>query len=154
MREYATGDLGHIDDAGHIRLAGRSKNLLITSFGRNISPEWVEASLLAQPAILQAVVCGEARPWLAAIIVPMPGASGDAVAAAIAAANASLPDYARICGWLASPPFTLENGLATGNGRPKRDAILARHAAEVATLYRNDSLTDNTMHKEPADVLL
>ena len=110
--------------------------------------------LLAQPAILQAVVCGEARPWLAAIIVPMPGASGDAVAAAIAAANAGLPDYARIGGWLASPPFTLENGLATGNGRPKRDAILARHAAEVATLYRNDSLTDNTMHKEPADVLL
>lgn len=154
LHEYATGDLGHIDGAGHIRLAGRSKNLLITSFGRNISPEWVEASLLAQPAILQAVVCGEARPWLAAIIVPMPGASGDAVAAAIAAANTGLPDYARIGGWLASPPFTLENGLATGNGRPKRDAILARHAAEVATLYRSDSITDNTMHKEPADVLL
>jgi long-chain acyl-CoA synthetase len=149
-RSYATGDLGSLDAAGHIRLSGRRKNLLITSFGRNVSPEWVEAALLAQPAILQAVVCGEARPWLAAIVVPMPGVPAAALTAAIDAANAGLPDYARVGRWIASPPFTHQNGLATGNGRPRRAAILERHAAELAALYESEDITE----KETAHVLL
>lgn len=153
-RAYATGDLGEVDAAGHIRLAGRIKNLLITSFGRNISPEWVEASLTAQPAILQAVVCGDARPWLTAVIVPLPGLPAEAVAAAIAIANARLPDYARIGSWVASPPFTLENGLATGNGRPRRDAILVRHAAELDALYASPPPAEITTKKEIDNVLL
>jgi acyl-CoA synthetase (AMP-forming)/AMP-acid ligase II len=143
--EFATGDLGHIDAAGHLRLSGRRKNLLITSFGRNIAPEWAESVLLAQPAILQAVVMGDARPWLGAVLVPAPGADADALAAAVAAVNAGLPDYARIGAWLAVPPFTLANGQATGNGRPVRAAILSHHAAALAALY-----TD----KETADVVL
>jgi long-subunit acyl-CoA synthetase (AMP-forming) len=137
---FATGDLGHLDSEGHLHLSGRRKNLLITSFGRNIAPEWVEASLLAQPAILQAVVSGDARPWLSAVLVAAPGADASALAAAVAITNAGLPDYARIGHWLtADAPFSLANGLATGNGRPRREAILARYAEALAVRYLDSS---------------
>lgn len=132
---FRTGDLGHVDARGHLHLDGRRKNLLITSFGRNVSPEWVEAALLAEPAILQAVVVGDGQPALAALIVPLPGTPADRVDEAVARANRSLPDYARIGQWRAIPPFTAENGLATGNGRPLRERILERHAGEIATLH-------------------
>lgn len=132
--EFATGDLGEFARNGHLRLAGRRKNLLITSFGRNISPEWVEAVLLAQPAILQAVVSGEAQATLSAVLVPLPGTSDAELAAAVAAANLRLPDYARIGRWQRSAPFSAANGLATGNGRPRRDAIIDRFAATSAAL--------------------
>ncbi len=143
--EFPTGDLGAFAANGHLQLSGRRKNLLITSFGRNVAPEWVEAALLAQPAIAQAVVAGEARPWLAALIVPMPAADTAAVAAAVACANAGLPDYAQVRGWSAVAPFTPGNGQATGNGRPMRGAILSHHAAALAALYEA---------KEPHDVVL
>lgn len=133
--EFATGDLGHLDDDGFLHLEGRRSNVLITGFGRNISPEWVEAALLARPEIAQAVVVGEARPWLAALLVPMPGVPEDAVAAAVAAANESLPDYARVRGWRVCPPFTAENGLATGNGRPRRAAIAEHGREAIESIY-------------------
>ena len=145
---YATGDLGHCDDAGHLHLSGRRKNLLITSFGRNVSPEWVEAALLAQPQIAQAIVAGDGQPALAGIIVPFPGATPADVTAAIERANAGLPDYARLNGWIAAAPFTPQNGLLTGNGRPVRATILNRYAADLAALHCDASTQETT------DVLL
>ena len=139
---FPTGDLGHFDEAGHLRLSGRRKNLLITSFGRNISPEWVEAALVAQPEIAQIVVAGDARNVLAAIVVPFPGVTHEQVSAAIARANEQLPDYARVGHWLEAAPFSLQNGLATGNGRPIRAAILDHYAAQIAALYPNEENTD------------
>lgn len=133
--DFATGDLGELDAKGHLLLSGRRKNLLITSFGRNISPEWVESVLLAQPAIAQAAVMGDARPWLSAVLVASPGATPAQLDAAVAQANSTLPDYARVGGWIAGPPFTLHNGQATGNGRPLRSTIAAHHAAALAALY-------------------
>ena len=139
---FPTGDLGHFDEAGHLHLSGRCKNLLITSFGRNISPEWVEAALVAQPEIAQTVVAGDARSALAAIVVPFPGVSREQIATAITRANAHLPDYARIGHWLEAAPFNLQNGLSTGNGRPVRSAILDHYAAQIAALYPNEENTD------------
>jgi long-chain acyl-CoA synthetase len=130
--EFASGDLGQRDGDGFLQLSGRRSNLIITAYGRNIAPEWVEAALLAQPEIAQAIVTGEARPWLAALLVPQRGAD---LAAAVARANATLPDYARIGDWLTCAPFTPGNGLATGNGRPVRAAILRQHADALASLY-------------------
>jgi len=133
--EFATGDLGHLDSSGHLHLSGRRSNLLITAFGRNISPEWVESVLLAQSAITQAVVVGDAQPCLCAVLVPLPGTTADQVSAAVVLANAALPDYARLGFWLISEPFTLQNKLATGNGRPIRNVIAQHHASAIAALY-------------------
>lgn len=123
----ATGDLGVLDDDGRVRLLGRKSNLIITSFGRNISPEWVEAVLTGQPAIAQALVEGDGHRALRALIVPASSTAN--VAEAIAQANATLPEYARIERWRLGRPFTPLDGTLTGNGRLRRPEILAREAA-------------------------
>jgi len=141
---YATGDLGGFDGDGHLHLSGRRKNLLITSFGRNVSPEWVESVLLAQPQIAQTLVAGDGRPALAAVVVPFPGVSYSDVAAAIGRANAALPDYARLGGWIEAEPFTPHNRMLTGNGRPVRAAILDRYAADLAALYHEQPIKETS----------
>lgn len=119
---YATGDLGQIDKDGFITVKGRSKNVLITSYGRNVSPEWVEASLLSQPEILQAFVYGDAQPYLSALIVPVSPQMD--IAEAVNRANATLPDYARVHHISITTPFTRQDGTLTSNGRMRRPHIL------------------------------
>lgn len=136
---WPTGDTGYLDSDGYLHLTGRKRNIFITSFGRNVAPEWVERELTIQPAIAQAAVFGEARPWNAAIIVPRLLAGVDtqtAVAEAIAAANKLLPDYARVAKWIvASEPFTPQNGLLTANGRLRRSEILSQYEVQLNELY-------------------
>lgn len=119
---FNTGDLGEFDADGFLKVTGRKKNVLITSYGRNISPEWVEATLLAQPAIAQVIIYGDAKPDLSALVVPSSPQAD--VADAIEGANAALPDYAQVKEFQISSPFTVENGLLTGTGRPRRDQIM------------------------------
>jgi long-subunit acyl-CoA synthetase (AMP-forming) len=131
-----TGDLGHFDADGFLYISGRRKNLLISSYGRNISPEWVESELSLCPSIAQSMVIGDAQPFVAAIVVPRNGSSAADVARDIAATNAGLPDYARIGRFIcAAEPFTGANQSLTDNGRLRRDVIFARHGAQIAALY-------------------
>ena len=121
----ATGDLGRIDDAGRLWIEGRKSALIVTSHGRNVSPEWVEGVLMRQPAIFQAMVRGDGRATLDALVVPSsPGADIDA---AVAAANLALPAYAHVARWKVVAPFTPTTGLLTGNGRLRRAAIDAAY---------------------------
>jgi long-subunit acyl-CoA synthetase (AMP-forming) len=131
----ATGDLGRIDADGFLHIDGRRRNVLITSFGRNVSPEWVETELQASPAIAHAVVLGDGQPALAAVLWPASPQTGDGeLAQAVARANERLPDYARIGHWhRGRAPFTTAAGLATANGRPRRDAIAMLHADALPT---------------------
>ena len=130
---YATGDIGRIDDDGFLYIEGRRKNVYITSYGRNVSPEWVESLLTAHPAISQVVVYGEAKPYSTAVIV---SPQLQAIPAAIAQINQQLPDYARIGAHvLATAPFSLANGQLTGTGRPKRDAIYQAYAHSIDECY-------------------
>ena len=132
----ATGDLGHLDDDGYLYVDGRKKDILITSYGRNVSPEWPEAVLAGTGAVAQAVVMGDAQPHLAALLVPSgPGVGAAELQQAVDRANADLPDYAQVRSWIAVPPFTPANGLATANGRPRRALIQAQYAARIATLF-------------------
>lgn len=127
-----TGDIGSLDDDGYLTISGRKSNLLITAFGRNIAPEWVESELLAQPEIGQAVVFGEGATELCAVIVPSRGdLPPEALQAAVGRANDRLPTYARIGRWSGSRPFELARGELTGNGRPRRAVLRDTHQAFI-----------------------
>lgn len=133
----ATGDLGHIDADGFVHITGRRKNVFITSFGRNVSPEWVESELLQHPAFAQAIVHGEAQPFNVAIVWPRRADPDDAsLLEALGDVNRGLPDYAQIRDIVrADAPFSFADGLLTSNGRPRRDAILARYRAAIDARY-------------------
>jgi long-chain acyl-CoA synthetase len=132
-----TGDIGYMDNDGFLFINGRKKNIFITSFGRNVSPEWVESALLNSPEIVQVCVFGEAKPWNIAVIVTKPETSSLLVSRAIEETNKQLPDYARITKWLfADAPFSVKNSQLTPNGRLKRDAISAAYQEKMNDLYK------------------
>ena len=138
--EWATGDLGEFDADGYLYVRGRLRNLYITSYGRNVAPEWVEREIAQSPAVRHVMVHGEARPWAVALVVPArEEVTADAIGRAIAAANRRLPDYAQVRRWArVDAPFTLADGLLTANGRLRRAAIVERHAALIESLYRDE----------------
>ena len=136
---WHTGDLGYLDGDGFLYLTGRKRNVFITAFGRNVSPEWVESELVLEDALLQAAVFGEARPWNLAIVVPTPGADPQSVTGALARANARLPDYARVSRWAcADEPFTPGNGLLSGTGRVRRQAVYRVYRQRIESLYQEE----------------
>jgi len=132
----ATGDLGFIDADGYLHITGRKKNIFITSFGRNVAPEWIERELVARAPILQAAVFGESRPFNTAIIVAHAAATQQAVTQALEEVNRQLPDYARVSAWIpAREPFTPHNGLSTPNGRLRRSEIFGAYADRINASY-------------------
>ncbi|GHB21879.1 AMP-binding protein [Salinicola rhizosphaerae] len=132
IERWPTGDLGEWQDAT-LHLKGRRRQVFITAYGRNVDPAWVEAELTAEPVIAQAWVYGEAQPANRALLVPgSDTVSEEALQAAVARANERLPDYARISRWRVSAPFTPLNGLATANGRLRREALETAHADWLA----------------------
>ncbi|MBL4681475.1 MAG: AMP-binding protein [Pseudomonadales bacterium] len=122
---YPTGDLGSIDDEGFVYITGRKKNVFITSFGRNVNPEWVESALTQQAAISQAFIFGESKSHNLALIWLRFPQSESEIEQMVNSANAELPDYARASAFIVVDE-NLSNDLVTPNGRLKRDLVLAR----------------------------
>jgi len=144
----ATGDLGTLDSDGFLHIEGRRKYLLISSFGRNISPEWVESELLGDGSLADCVVFGDARPYCVALLCPRDESLGDAaIRRIVERCNEALPDYARVRAWHRLPqPLAATGGLLTDNGRPKRDAIGARYGETIEALYRAGAVADSFEH--------
>ena len=140
---WPSGDLGDIDEQGYVHIRGRKKNVLISAYGRNISPEWVETTLGNQPAIRQCVVLGDGEPSLWAVLWPVHEHTPDTtLQAAVDRANTTLPDYARITRWTRGrAAFSVESGYATANGRPRREAIRDAHAQLLPTDSSSPLLT-------------
>ena len=65
-----TGDIGELDEDGHLKITDRKKDIIVFSGGDNLSPARVEGFLTLEPAISQAMVYGDKRPYLVAILVP------------------------------------------------------------------------------------
>jgi long-chain acyl-CoA synthetase len=129
----ATGDLAEIDADGYVYIRGRLRNIFITSFGRNVSPEWIERELAHEPAIRHALAIGEGRPDVRALVCPAkPELEQTAIVRAVEHANERLPDYARVRHIVRMPETpTFSNGLLTANGRLRREQILERFGALV-----------------------
>lgn len=156
----ATGDLGEIDAEGYLKITGRKKEIIVTSAGKNIAPAQLEALLTADPLIAQAVVIGDARNFLTALIVP----SADALQAELAARKITLsspaeanahPDVValyqqHIEGRLASVshyeqirkfvlldrPLSVEQGEMTLTLKLRRKAIQQNFAEAIEKLYQ------------------
>ncbi|MFM4835910.1 AMP-dependent synthetase/ligase [Aeromonas veronii] len=135
--QIATGDLGHLDEEGYLHITGRKKNVQITAFGRNFSPEWVEAEAQLCPAIARIVVFGDGQPANVALIQPLPGKEAD-LPRQIAGLNQRLPDYARLHHWL---PVALDQhpGLLTANGRPRRNEIYQHFSRQISQCLTGES---------------
>ena len=67
---FYTGDLGHVDEDGYVWITGRKKELIVTAAGKNIAPVLLESLLTEAPLIDQALVIGDGRNYLTALIVP------------------------------------------------------------------------------------
>ena len=132
-----TGDLGNVDESGFVHLRGRKKNLLISSYGRNISPEWIESEILTHPGIQQCVVVGDARPYCCALIyADSKQVSDDDIQQWLDRVNPTLPDYAQVLCWLRiAQPLGSAEGLLTENGRPRREAINEYYASAIDQFY-------------------
>lgn len=136
LGRLATGDLCEQDDEGFISIKGRKKNLIISSFGRNISPEWVESLIHQIHGIHQCIIFGDAKPFCIALITLHQELNAQQLELEISVINEQLPDYAQVRAWsVLSNPLTTEDGFLTANGRPKRDVIAAQFEQEIEALY-------------------
>jgi long-chain acyl-CoA synthetase len=153
-----TGDLGSVDDDGFVRITGRKKDIIITSSGKNITPSNIEAALRESRWISEAVVAGDDRPYLVALLTldadEAPAlaaelgveadlsamARDERVRAALQAeVDAVNTRFARI---EQVKRFTvLDHELSQGSGeltptlKVKRQVVSLRYADEIAALY-------------------
>jgi len=140
-----TGDIGELDADGYLRITDRKKDFIKTSGGDMIAPARIEGMLALQPEIAQAMVHGDRRPYLVALLVPREEAAREAgdeaalrarVEAAVARVNAQFPPEQRLRKFaVLAEGFTVANGLMTPTMKIKRHAIRAAHAATIDALY-------------------
>ncbi len=129
-----TGDLGSIDEDGFVYVTGRIKNTFITSYGRNVHPEWVEAEFSQFPAVGQCLFYGEARDENLLLVWPRFPIDAATLKEMKNKVNEGLPDYAQI-----HRVMTIEQPigeeLITGNGRLKRNEVISRYQTDIENEY-------------------
>ncbi len=139
-----TGDIGVIDPDGYIRITDRKKDFIKNSGGDMVSPAKIEGQLTMQPEILQAMVFGDRRPFLVAVIVPdaehLKGKDEAAIRteiqAAMRRANGDLAPIERVRHFiLATEPFSTANGQMTPTLKIKRFAIREVYGDALTALY-------------------
>ena len=154
-----TGDIGEIDDSGRIRITDRKKDLIINDKGDNVAPQKLEGMLTLQPEIVQAMIAGDKKPHMVALIVPDPewtqewcAANGTsckfdrlaensayrtAIGQAIERVNKDLSVIERIRRFtLADEPFTIENGQLTPSLKIRRHMIRQAYGERLDALYK------------------
>ena len=153
-----TGDIGTIDADGHIQITDRKRDIIVVSGGDTLSPQRIEGLLTLQPEIAQAMVVGDARPYLVGLLVPdqdfaeswaaSHGRAADlgalavdeefvkALGAAVERVNRTLPVIERVRRFLLAPhPFTVENNMMTPSLKIRRHIIKERFGAALDRLY-------------------
>ncbi len=151
----STGDIAEIRDDGRIIIRGRLTEMLVLSIGEKINPAVVEGQLTRDSLFEQAMVVGDRRPFLTAVVVlnakawelfaaergldpgqPNHEASKIELLAKITSLLAELPRYAQIRALhLTLQPWTIETGLLTPTLKIKRELIAPLFAKEIDDLY-------------------
>ena len=130
-----TGDLGRMDESGHITLFGRKKDFIITAYGKNISIPKIEQRIKDIPGVSEAVLVGENRPYCTALIW-LEGTCGD-LSGQIERMNAELSHPEQIRRFtVMEKPLSIQAGELTPNLKVKRNNVFAHYAAEIEAMYR------------------
>ncbi|MGH6995964.1 MAG: AMP-dependent synthetase/ligase, partial [Stellaceae bacterium] len=151
-----TGDVGRLDNEGFLVITDRKKDFIKTSGGEMVAPARIEGCLTLQPEIGQAMVAGDRQPYLVAVLVPSQHLIDEsarrnraantplvdrpdireALAAALARANASLAPFERIRRFLvANEPFTTANHQMTPTLKIRRHVIRQAYDEALSALY-------------------
>jgi len=154
-----TGDIGHLDDCGRIVITDRKKDLIINDKGDNIAPQKVEGILTLQPEILQAMLYGDKRPYVVALIVPDPEWTAEwavandyrcdfraltgnpqfrsAVMAAVDRVNGDLSVIEKVRRIvIADEPFSIQNEQLTPSMKIRRHVLREIYGARLNALYK------------------
>ncbi|OJU16684.1 MULTISPECIES: AMP-dependent synthetase/ligase [unclassified Sphingomonas] len=154
-----TGDIGEIDERGRIRITDRKKDLIINDKGDNVAPQKVEGLLTLQPEIMQAMIVGDRKPHMVALIVPDPewtqewcaanGVPNDraaladdaayraALSAAVDRTNKDLSVIERVRRFiLADEAFSIENEQLTPSLKIRRHVLRQVYGERLEALYR------------------
>ena len=159
----ATGDIGELGADGFLRITDRKKDILVTAGGKNVAPQPIENQLSASPLVETAVLFGDRKPYIVALMVPnfealdawakqrgLPAADRAAllerpeVAAAyqdvVDGVNANLARFETIKKFhLVAEPFTISGGQLTPTLKVKRRVIEQRFASLLAAMYEEGS---------------
>ncbi len=153
-----TGDKARLDDSGHLYITGRLKDIIVLANGEKVPPADMEMAITLHPLFEQVLVCGECRPYLAAVAVLNRGeweklartrgldpddpaalnapAVQEQVLAIMGQQLRAFPGYAQVRRVaLTLEPWTVENGLLTPTLKPRRNRIMAHHEKEIEALY-------------------
>jgi long-chain acyl-CoA synthetase len=136
-----TGDVGHFDEAGRIVITDRKKDLIVNDKGDNVSPQRVEGMLTLQPEIAQAMVYGDRRPHLVALLVPEADVADapdlqQRLSAAVDRVNSELSVIERVRRFaLADEPFSVENEQLTPSMKIRRHVIRQAYGDRLDALY-------------------
>ncbi|MBN1879393.1 long-chain fatty acid--CoA ligase [bacterium] len=157
-----TGDIGRIDEDGFLWIIDRKKEIIVTSGGKNIAPQPIESMLTSNPFISHAMLVGDHRNFIAALIVPdfetlsnwcRKNGLGDLdmeqmikhedvynkIQSEIQETIAGLPRYEQAKKFiLLSNPWTIEGGELTPTMKLKRRVILRKFSSHIESLYRPD----------------
>jgi long-chain acyl-CoA synthetase len=152
-----TGDIGLIDEDGHIVITDRKKDIIVNDKGDNVAPQKVEGMLTLQPEIAQAMVSGDRRPYLVGVVVPDPEFRMEwaartgvevqaaethpefhrAIQAAVDRVNQDLTVTEKVRRViLADAPFTVENEQLTPSMKIRRHVLKQVYGPRLDALYR------------------
>ncbi len=150
-----SGDLGRIDEDGFLHITGRKKEIIITAGGKNITPKNIEELVKRCPLVAEAVVIGDRRKFLSALVWLEPdttkkwmadrGATGDPatntdvraeIQRAIDAANETLAKVEQVKKFaIGSRPLSIETGELTPTLKVKRNKVAAAFASQIDAMY-------------------
>jgi long-chain acyl-CoA synthetase len=143
----ATGDVGHLDKKGRIVITDRKKDLIVNDKGDNVAPQRVEGMLTLQPEILQAMIYGDGRPHLVALLVPDaeemkrfkddPDGMQKALSKAVDRVNADLSVIEKIRRFIvADEVFSVDNEMLTPSMKIRRHIIGKAYGERLDALFK------------------
>jgi len=153
-----TGDIGHLDEDGFLHITDRKKDILVTAGGKNVAPQNIENDLKTSKYVSQALVIGDKRPYVAALLTLDPGEIGrwaaehgvegdvaslagdervrDLLQGTVDDANHDRSRFEQVKRFTILPrDFTMEDGEVTPTLKLRRRAVQEHFADEIEALY-------------------